>query len=102
MLWGSLNSRTINGSCPRWSSKSFSRYLKQGIRLEVTRDELRTIVTEWWDRIQAMRAAGQTPSIDRIDANGHYSRDNIRFIPRSENSRRVKRVKKIRAVNEDD
>jgi hypothetical protein len=41
--------------------------------------------------IQAIWAAGGTPSIDRIDSDGHYSADNIQFIPWAENGRKARR-----------
>jgi len=87
-VWHRLNSRTINGSHPRWSRRN-RPYLMAGIRLELTRDELKAVITANRSVIQAIWAAGGTPSIDRIDSTGHYSADNIQFIPLRENCRKA-------------
>lgn len=86
-LWCRLNSRTVNGTHPNWKEKCNCYYLLAGVELRLTREQLYEFVTKNWDTIQAIRAAGETPSIDRIGPSIHYSLDNIRFITRSENSR---------------
>ena len=87
--WNQINKRTINGSSPHWGCKSHRHYLNKGIKLLITKNELKQFVTDNWSKITAMWEKGQTPSIDRIDSDGHYSLDNIQFIPLRENCRRA-------------
>ena len=83
-VWNSLRSRTINGR-PNWSNPADRWYLERGIRLEITRDELKVFIAANGASIQAIWDAGDVlPSIDRIDPNGHYNLDNIRIISLSE------------------
>jgi len=86
--WKRLNQRTVDGAHPRPENKHIRVYLDQGIQLQITREQLTDAITAWWPKIRAMWAAGQTPSIDRIDSTRHYSPDNIQFIPLSENCRK--------------
>lgn len=91
--WGAINRRTVNGSCPDWNNPSISySYLDKGICLEITKEELRQIVDRDWHIIEDLWNQGKTPSIDRINPNGHYSVDNIRFIDLIENCRRTGRA----------
>jgi len=85
-LWHALNTRTINGSCPQWNNKGNRAYLKAGVELRLTRQQLCDFVTEKWDTIQAIRAEGGIPSIDRIGPSIHYELENCRFISWSENN----------------
>jgi hypothetical protein len=86
--WGSLNARTINGSRPNWEERSCRYYLRQGVRLEMTREELCAFITANWSIVQEMLAAGQRPSVDRINSEGPYSPDNIQMIPLADNCRK--------------
>ena len=83
--WASLNSRTINGSHPKWNQKRAASYLKKGVRLEITRVEFAKWCAANWDIILNIRANGGIASIDRIDPSKHYSLDNIRILPLDEN-----------------
>lgn len=85
-LWGSLNSRTVNGAHPRWNNKAARFYLNKGIRREITRAELLVFVKINWHIILAIWATGELCSIDRINSDGDYEIDNIRFISKRENS----------------
>lgn len=87
-LWNNINQRTIGGKHPDWKSQGNKRYLEKGIRLEVTREQLFTLVTRHRTQIEAWLQAGISVSIDRKDSNRHYSLGNIRFIPTIENCRR--------------
>lgn len=91
--WGSLNRRTVNGTHPLWDYKIHRKYLVRGIRLEITRDELVSLVTKNWPQITAMLANGEKPSIDRINPDGHYSLDNIQFISLKRNCGQVRHSK---------
>lgn len=75
--WSNLQKRTINGSTPHISNKS---YLAKGIELRLTKDEFYA----WCDlnatTIMSLYAAGETPSINRIDHLGHYQDGNIEII----------------------
>jgi tRNA(Ile2) C34 agmatinyltransferase TiaS len=83
-LWNNLNQRTINGKTPRLSRNTES-YLKKGIELRITRDELNQFVKDNWDTIQTLRSEGKTPSIDRIGPSIHYELGNIQFISLTDN-----------------
>jgi hypothetical protein len=85
-VWGSINSRTINGSHPALNNKQCQSYLNKGIRLEITREELKQKITEDWIKIDLMIKNNQRPSLDRIDLTKHYTLDNIQFITQSKNS----------------
>jgi hypothetical protein len=87
-IWNGINNRTVNGSHPNYKNKISRRYIERGIRLEITRKELKAKVLESWPVISAIWTNGGIPSIDRIDSNGHYSAQNIQFIPLSENCRK--------------
>lgn len=87
--WSSINTRTINGSHPHWHDKRCARYLKKETRIEMTRAEFNNFCESHKDLIEDIYAAGQIPSIDRIDDKGHYSIDNIQIINLSENCRKA-------------
>jgi hypothetical protein len=57
-------------------------YVNRGIRCLITKDELR----ELWFRDQAYLM--KQPSIDRIDTNGQYTKENCRYMEKLENSLR--------------
>lgn len=90
--WTSINTRTINGSYPRWYDKINARYLKKGVRLEMTREEFNVFCELHKDLIENMYTNGQIPSIDRINPDGHYSINNIQIISFSENCRKSRRI----------
>lgn len=83
LTWGNLNHRTVNGSCP----DPTNRYVRRGIRLEFSKSQFSQWVDSNWHIAQRLIDGGETPSIDRIDSNGHYAFGNIRIIARSENLR---------------
>lgn len=71
--WNSMNSRIKKGS-----------YLEKNIQVEWSFDEFRSWFN--WDRFEQIKAAGEIPSIDRIDSNKNYCISNCRMIPMSVNS----------------
>lgn len=89
-VWDNLNSRTINGIHP-WSCKNCRTYLNRGIRLEITREELKAAVAASWSLIQAIWASGESVHIHRIGPSIHYSADNIEFLSQSEHRARHRR-----------
>lgn len=90
-LWKRLNDRTVNGTHPRYCNRFDRYYLDQGVRLVISRVDFELWVSEHWTDVVAMREAGLRPSLDRIDSSGHYSRENMRFVPLSENTRAAAR-----------
>jgi hypothetical protein len=87
--WHRLNQRTVNGSHPRWQDARHAIYLRKGVELRITEEELRAIVEANWPRMQAMYDAGEKPSVDRVDPEGHYEPSNIRIITARQNAKRI-------------
>ncbi len=71
--------------CTNTKRRSYRYYGAQGIKFELTLDDVRMI----WFRDKAYEL--KQPSIDRKDTYGNYSLGNCRFIEMVENSRRPKR-----------
>ena len=93
-LWDRLQSRTINGTRPKWNDpKTVRYYLSKGIEVRLSRQELKQWCTDNSAIILHLLDTKQIPSIDRIDSSGHYEHGNIRIIPRDENSGRSNLVK---------
>lgn len=90
--WGDINKRTINGSCPG-KGASAKWYRAKGIELRMSREEFRAWVNSKAEIIKAIYAAGDVPSIDRIDSYKHYEINNLQIIPYSENCRKRERSK---------
>lgn len=87
--WKTLNQRAVNG---KYSSSESIRnspqmvsYHSKGIELRLTKDELYQFWKSNEDKVKMILSAGETPTIDRIDDNGHYAIDNIQILTRKEN-----------------
>jgi predicted nucleic acid-binding Zn-ribbon protein len=82
--WGNLKKRTVN-MAPHPKNAS---YIRKGIELRMTKDEF----YQWCDlnsqAIQDLYANGKTPSIDRINSNGHYEITNLQILDDRENKRK--------------
>jgi hypothetical protein len=87
--WRDLNNRTVNGSHPGWSNPKAQKYLSTGVRLEMTREQLKGFIEQHWHTISSLIEQGAKPVIDRIDASGHYELDNIRILSTAQNIRRM-------------
>jgi hypothetical protein len=87
-LWKYLNERTVNGAYPLDSHRS---YLNLGVRLEITRDELKALIIRHWDEVQAIWDSGESVHIHRTGPSIHYSADNIEFLSQSEHRARHSR-----------
>lgn len=88
--WKEMNRRTVNGQAantPHNRIKNAS-YFRKGIMLLISREEFRNFCTDNWDTIKLLYESGKTPSIDRIDSNGHYELGNIRILDKRDNSSR--------------
>lgn len=86
---------TIRHRCESPKHKSFRWYGGKGIKNFLILVDLRFL----WDRDNA--DSMKRPSIDRIDTNGHYERDNCRFIELSENLKNswINKKKRIASIN---
>jgi len=73
--WNSMRDRVKKGI-----------YLEKGIKIIWSFEEF----SEWfegnWELFHRIKEAGEIPSIDRIDSNGHYEVSNCRMIPNTVNS----------------
>lgn len=80
--WGNLNKRTVNGSKFNEKHKSYRR---KNIQLLITKQQF----YDWCDSqkqiIIDLYKKGDTPSVDRIDNNGHYEISNMQILPHKEN-----------------
>jgi hypothetical protein len=61
----------------------YVHYYAKGIRVELTAKDLEPI----WHRDGAAKM--RKPSLDRIDEDGHYTPDNVRFVEFNWNARRA-------------
>lgn len=75
--WNNINRRTINGSYPDWNNPGTRLYLLKGRELHFTRDVFRDWVLARKNVVTRMWNAGDHPSINRIDRDGHYEINNI-------------------------
>lgn len=82
--WGSMNCRAINGT--NFQERNVS-YRRKGIRLEMTKATFYEFCDTQKELILSYYRQGDTPSIDRVDNNGHYCLGNIRVISLRENIR---------------
>jgi len=85
-VWNSINRRTINGKHPG-REKKIQSYFKKGILLQITKEQFWQWCEDNRNTILSYYRLNQTPSIDRIDSNGHYSIENIRIKSYDENRR---------------
>lgn len=94
--WKTLNQRCVNGryaySDAVLRSPQMISYHKKNIRIEITKSELEKF---WRDNEQIVKdilSSGQTPTIDRINDNGHYSLDNMQILSRKANIQKSRGV----------
>lgn len=78
----------IKARCRRKNHIAYKHYGKKGIKCYLTFNDLVYL----WERDNAGKL--DSPSVDRIDNSGPYSRDNCRYIERAENSRKSWRDRK--------
>lgn len=76
--------------CTNPKLRGWNRYGGRGIRCELTAFEIESV----WFRDNAMDL--KRPSLDRIDNEGHYVLENVRFIEMAENSRKVAIDRRLR------
>ena len=88
VTWNCLNTRTINGSRPQWNKPNCYHYLKKGTELRLSKNEYYLWCESNRLVIETIYSQGRTPSIDRINSDGHYEIGNIRIIPFELNNRR--------------
>lgn len=84
--WEGINRRTVNGKYPDYApGRPAICYLRRGTELRMSREEYWIWVDSQALKILAMYANGETPSIDRINSDGHYSTDNLQILDMREN-----------------
>ena len=78
------------------------KYTKKGIKnLIGNYAEIKRFLLEKFSQdIQAILDKGETPSIDRIDPNGHYEPGNVRVISHSLNSKLANQGRRVRETKE--
>lgn len=81
MWWSNINYRSVNGS----RKVKHTHYVKRGIRLCFNKEDFYRWVESQFPHIRRMFLAGETPSLDRIDTDGHYELKNVRVLSLSEN-----------------
>lgn len=84
-----LTYESIEIRCIRKSSTSYPNYGGRGIKMLITKEELKTL----WFRDNASDM--KKPSIDRIDSTGDYTFSNCRYIEFSENAKRLSQFNKV-------
>jgi hypothetical protein len=82
--WGNIKRRTVN-SKEFINFDRFKTYKNKGIELRMSKQEFYAWVDFVWPQIEALYQLGLTPSIDRIDNDGHYQLDNIQILELREN-----------------
>lgn len=102
--WHNLNLRTVNGKRPNWKDRSSRFYLSKGILLCFSKNEFYRWCDDQKEKILAIYAAGETPSIDRINREEHYCFSNMQIIPKKENVGKANKLKQkaVEAVCEKD
>jgi AraC-like DNA-binding protein len=86
VTWTSLNQRTINGKNPRHNCRKAKYYLDRKIELRMTRKEFADWCWKHSKIIKKLYRTKENPSLERLDANKHYSFNNISIIPVKINS----------------
>lgn len=79
VTWQNLQTRTINGKRPAKNGDA-ARYVKRGIKLKFSKEEFYNWCETQKTIILELYSQNKTPSLDRIDSNGHYEFNNIRII----------------------
>jgi len=96
--WKTLNQRCVNGlyanSPAILNSPQMISYHKKQILLQITQDELKQFWKDNEKLVKEILAAGETPSIDRIDDSGHYTLSNMQILERKAN------IEKSRGVSD--
>lgn len=85
LTWGNINKRTINGYAKLTGGETYKR---KGTMLLMSKDEFYIWCDQQWSIIKKIYESNGTPSIDRIDNDGHYSIDNIQILEHSDNIRK--------------
>lgn len=80
--WSNLQKRTVNGSTPHMSNVS---YLRKGTELRMSKEEFYEFCNANQKTILGLYAEDETPSLDRIDDDGHYELSNLRVISFAQN-----------------
>lgn len=73
--------------CENPDNRSYSRYGGRGIKFMIDREEF---YAKFEKRVKLYIDAGEVPSIDRIDPDGHYEIGNIQIIPQVDNTNEMR------------
>lgn len=98
VTWTNINRRTVNGLKPNLKSRGTRRYIERNIRLEFSRQEFSAWVYSQRAAFEALKLAGQRPSINRIDSTGNYTLENINIISLDQNRREGRATSRLRAL----
>lgn len=79
--WNNIRHRSKNSTAPQYGDRNCLRYIKKGICLFMTKPEFQSFCEDNKAKIKRYIKGGKRPSVDRINALGHYQLDNIRILP---------------------
>jgi hypothetical protein len=102
--WDSILNRVVNG---RNDGRNGRSYFENGIKIEISRDEFNEWCDENKDIIVRIFKNGDLPSVDRIDSDLGYTKNNMRVITFVENAldglvkARLKKMRKVVGVNKE-
>lgn len=69
--------------CENPKNDSYARYGGRGIKFNIDRKDF---YSKFKKKVDIMLKAGKTPSIDRIDSDGHYEMNNIQIVHFADNT----------------
>ena len=92
--WSTVNQRCVGGlysTAPSVVNNDQQlSYKKKGIEIRMSKEEWTAMWLENTENVLAIIAAGDRPSVNRINSDGHYEIGNVEIIPLSVNMKKSK------------